>query len=1469
MSKDGWRKKIRRKKMRAQEKGEMSWWRVLMWVFLIGLTWWTFTVAGEVAKTTKEGSEPAKIEGRAAKEAKKEAPTERREQGCSFKRTYHPDRKDLSKMPFGAKGQQDVGVACNGTLKLDISFAQPGWDWIPSNVSVAMTGGRVYLYHVRNSNAPPTDPDQIAAVTAWQALRNPPEGMDNALYFWAMWAIEARVPGDPPSSPVIDVEYVVAGWQAYDHPGHGPPYSNWEWLGPAEIEEDFAISLSGAYRRAAVTDPDPFPAGQSGLRHPAQRTGEGKWYGDENTLTLTTIGNCSANGNYQLASETELDMGIAVYMDYARLGNVGQGYAWATVNGGPVAGGVGVNFASWTFYIDIDSAGQWIWRGTSHDPAYSEPRSDANTYWKTVPTGNTITIYRCAGAVSGGVSWEEGGYPRAKGVVPRLWKQNKDATGVSGGYYRYDTYNTSAGHPFDIGLFHHWVGGVQETDAEVSVAPLFSGYYEYSELWSFGVPVPDDVWRKFANLGNGFECKLRKDWLVVNDEIGSGVLFTNPITTHDLNEENMIDIRVPCTFHNLQGSLTAAPWSSDWMTWERLELNLDKPDGTNRPSAWFPCDDGSVEGELWRILAADGGVQRRLASRREWRYDRINAHLWTGHPLDDKQEVTYNWLLMTRANLPIGLTLDDPDWWLGVNGWTPSGSYSIGRIDTYEGVDCSGECDQFTQRFFEAKWTPGFPSNWYMGILSEQYASLPLGVTWHPAEEGPPLAGDMLLLSNPWTPLLAHSGICHSVAGATIYYANSNHGSPGNGLGYFGTVDGDGCELIGSFRYSPGVAFEDRTDWRMFSKVALRFIGVEVDQRVAMTLHYQTISGYCPRYIGAAYCFSADTGAAEVTLSELKTATIEGTLHASDGIVWFDLCPDCPDAPLDLCYVSRVEFFFEAPCELTFVSWLTVPYASGPYGTTQAEVMDRIVPKHSTDYFGARAFVDGMPNYKPDYLYVLDTEGVEVGYKNCDDAQHDPEYTGDPDDPRSLKSLAQFYNEQSWAETVAPPTWYQTNVDHDLMDEDDAVLGTPVWGDYDEDGFALHVGKDLDVTFPISIVYCDFILQGGARGVAKIGGVRQVSREAGVKLYYSDDILGTTKTLIREVGTGWCGEFRVGAGRQKMPRRYWLNDYSIGAFANVEEVWHGVTVLGIGYLHLAYHPVSGELLLTDVGFFPGGGVGQTRIRNGPGWSERVVVPDSEASFHAVTVAHIYGSDLIEGDIIDGAGVFGRKQTDLLGQWDDQVELALSGGRSWPMAMEYQDRLLLVARALRSGSYYAVLDHLKLNTPYTHLDPAVAPIIGPTDALTAPWICVLTDYWRLVAGVVRDGNVELYDSVDGGQTWTQREQVPGIIHPTLCSVDKDVFASGYVADSYGGAQGRVTLSKVKVRGETWTVEDAVLVGSCDEGRPVVYVDPNTRTLRVLAPKVTTWALSGASPAVVEYVSKDMGKTFETGIVHEVA
>lgn len=76
-----------------------SWWRVLLWVFLIALAWWTFTVAGEVARTTKEGSEPAKIEGRAAQEAEKEAREAKPARPVvSFKRTYHPSREELRRM---------------------------------------------------------------------------------------------------------------------------------------------------------------------------------------------------------------------------------------------------------------------------------------------------------------------------------------------------------------------------------------------------------------------------------------------------------------------------------------------------------------------------------------------------------------------------------------------------------------------------------------------------------------------------------------------------------------------------------------------------------------------------------------------------------------------------------------------------------------------------------------------------------------------------------------------------------------------------------------------------------------------------------------------------------------------------------------------------------------------------------------------------------------------------------------------------------------------------------------------------------------------------------------------------------------------------------------------------------------------------------------------------------------------------
>jgi hypothetical protein len=721
-------------------------------------------------------------------------------------------------------------------------------------------------------------------------------------------------------------------------------------------------------------------------------------------------------------------------------------------------------------------------------------------------------------------------------------------------YYQYTDYDASAGHPFDLGLYHHWVGGVQETDAEVSVAPIFSGYYEYAELWSFGVPVPDDVWRQFTNLGDGLTVKLRKDWLVANDEIGNGVLFTNPLTTNDLDIDSMIDIRVPITITDLVKSLTSDPWSTDWIDFVRTELNLDKPPGAdgNRPSAWFGSNNAVAGGNAWLIDASGGSVSRKLSTRRKWRCERINSHLWTGLPGADQQEVTYLWLIATRANLPIEVTLDDPAWWIYTNGWAPAGSYSYGRIDTYEGVDCSGECDHFASRFFEEKFGVDFPAAWWNDLISGSITTLPDEVIWHEGSAGLAV-GDMPLLVLPGG---AHVGIVHSLANG-IDYAYSN--TAGDNLGYFGNISSQGWGIAGYYRYQTGCQYEDITDYRQIWNVKLTCTGATEDIAIQLRMRYRELDASAPWYTSANHNFGGE-GEARAVFGGQKERLFDGTLSAATGICTFDMLPDVGVLAPNMELVEEIAFIFPAgdAQTLTFVGFETIPYLYGSYVEGTGNVMDRIALKHSTDYFGARSYVDGCPNYRPTYGYTMDTERAEVGFKHTQDLQHPPDFEGEASDMRSLKSLSGMYNEMAQAELIYTPTWYQVNMDRDLKDVDDVVLAIPLWGDYDEDGFCLHVGKVIGDTFPVAIHYADFILQGGARGVVKAGGVRSPLVTGAVGLYYSDDG-GTNKVLIRVADTDRTGAFNVGTGREKSPRTYYLyiNEtwIDLSSFVNVEEVW--------------------------------------------------------------------------------------------------------------------------------------------------------------------------------------------------------------------------------------------------------------------------------------------------------------------------
>jgi hypothetical protein len=946
----------------------------------------------------------------------------------SFTRTWPVQEpgEEIAQMP-SAKAQQEVGTAYSGNLLLVVGPRVTAAPDVPIGTSVSASSGGAWA-SIANISAGnwignhvqiwgEDSPAVRAAFDAWATLW--PDAVWAADWWCFATSASQGAPGDPAS--ITDRTIVVVGLVAIVGE---EPQSPTHWVGQTEITADFTISLAGAKRHGEITQT--LSSGHSGLMHPAQRTGTGTWWADASTTVTATCGEATVTANYGVGSETDITsaLGVTLAIAYNSAPDIHTDYARITLNQGiGLATPRAVNLANWTFYKDTGS-GTWHWHGTTFEPGFTEPDTDKNTFWKTVASGSTLSVQRCAGG-SGGTSISETAAFNQGEYENHLWKANKQARTVTGGLLPYTDYDASAGHPFDIGLFKHWVSaGVRQTDAQVSVAPNWTPV-EWQEQWAFGTPIPEDLWRVFVNSAAGYYCNLREDWCVANDE---DVPFTDPLTT----ETATGDVRQAVTFHDLVTDLEDPPWEVGWCTWARVELNLDKPPNTSntRPSAFTGSGGATVLGEVWTVPSGGGTVARTLATRRRNRIIRFAAHQWP-----TLAEVSHDWPIMTRANLDIGTTGDDPHW-------------------------------------RDPNATP------------------------HAGEE-------------------------------------------------------------------VGCAYEDVTDWRGLSCVKLTLTSMATAPSLRLT--YRTLTGSDPLYLGATWNFGSE-GEAEASWSTQQVATITPRGDSPAGTAIYDLAPNVGEAALDLELVELVEFVFPAGAqEVTLAGWETVPYdAAHPVNGLRM----RMAHLHATDLWGAEVSVDGGPDYPPSYLYgIVDAERVEVGYKHTQPWQHDPDYQGEPDDPSALKTLARWYNEQCYAETLYLPTWSQATIDAHLKDVDGVTLGTPVWNDYDEDGFCLHVGLSVGNY----LTYCDCILQGGVRGIAKWGPRRQTSKTTGVKLYYSDDA-GATTTLVRNVGTGYAGEYRVGAGCEKTPRTYYVNTISLGGFVNNEERWAAVKLPPQGQDDMAHFP---------------------------------------------------------------------------------------------------------------------------------------------------------------------------------------------------------------------------------------------------------------------------------------------------------
>jgi len=114
--------------------------------------------------------------------------------------------------------------------------------------------------------------------------------------------------------------------------------------------------------------------------------------------------------------------------------------------------------------------------------------------------------------------------------------------------------------------------------------------------------------------------------------------------------------------------------------------------------------------------------------------------------------------------------------------WAPVGVYAEGRIDTYEGVDCSGECDQFTQRFWEEKFDVRFVDDWWQKSFAEMVSDMPEGSTYAQYHQGDLLLSGDILIFYAYENFY-HAAILDHVDGNDVYVADTNH--DWDSLGYY------------------------------------------------------------------------------------------------------------------------------------------------------------------------------------------------------------------------------------------------------------------------------------------------------------------------------------------------------------------------------------------------------------------------------------------------------------------------------------------------------------------------------------------------------------------------------------------------------------------------------------------------------------------------------------------------------------
>jgi len=883
--------------------------------------------------------------------------------------------------------------------------------------------------------------------------------------------------------------------------GVGPPPQNNnphpDWVAVTSMDVDFSLSLQGFYlksERTATVYPDRQTMDWSDL------SGDERWYAGPTTTADVTV---TGPDGRTLTSSTPL------YIPEGDEIEIGSSYAFGatiTLHRAPVAG---VPYAT-VRDIKWGSTALSTPNVSLYNPGDSDDDPAGDGWSRTQTTTRCYRVYGGDSISMEGVSIrgaESPQYHLSLGAPLIV-----DVEHIDGTWFDHDGPAASPAVEFTSnGLTWSYVGGEWVSEATPFTGNLSLAQYSDSRLYDY-------EWQVLSS--NNISVRVTEDYRDTNGEdVG------NDVTGGDaeaLNDRLCALVMWPLTATNRIDD----PWWLPGISLEHVpELDLNDTEGQVRRASWWlggvGVDIDPTDNDKWTVTAGAlaPAVSRSWRTRYWLRMERLQEK-----KNDPEAEHNADWPIMLKANLPIGETLDDPDWWIEPTV-SVTGAGTAGANGDYEEYGSAGGQQQYRNGTTYVRYNRD-ESRWEIVYSGTVYYTCPtLTGTWE-VESG--------------------SSPAPSVA------------------------------LIQSTEYGIGsMLLEDVYNWANYSYLSLQMIAPR-NGTIRVAVDYSVPSVSDPCYTGFAYRFGEDAdlfGGWDYTRASFRL-TWDVPVVAGDHTYLLDLACNLEGA-IPAAYriqvVSEVTFTLldnegetDEDWELVELQLVEDPGETGRAAPTE-HLYVRYKPSWSwidpawkdddeqavhapENWFGFGGCVDGMPCLQVDYGYdeSFGRTGQEKGLLYIQRRQHNPlsEATGRLD---YAKSLGRWHNELSWQEGFEC-TWPATDPLYQADNEDadgETLAPAMYWWDMRQSNESVNwadvplglCAGNIEVAagIPYKVLFYKHP-RGRVHGLKllTVDGVTSRSRsETGAVDFYGSSDGGATWSLLEQPDTDEHGRWRSAPVREK------------------------------------------------------------------------------------------------------------------------------------------------------------------------------------------------------------------------------------------------------------------------------------------------------------------------------------------------